>query len=134
MIEIRACTPDDAAAVSTQLSELGNTVPIREATENVQELSKNRVAAGNLLDRSSPVANSLLAASPFAPAAPRADAPRGAAVLRFEPEPTRGSSLAVRGSACRWATDHKRRKVFDNKQDARAVSLPGEVWRGCARP
>jgi hypothetical protein len=25
------------------------------------------------------------------------------------------------GSACRWSTDDKRRKVFDNKQDARAV-------------
>jgi hypothetical protein len=40
MIEIRACTPDDAAAVSTLLSELGYTVPIRQATENVQELGK----------------------------------------------------------------------------------------------
>ena len=40
MIEIRACTPDDAAAVSTLLSELGYTVPIRQATENIQELSK----------------------------------------------------------------------------------------------
>jgi hypothetical protein len=25
------------------------------------------------------------------------------------------------GSACRWSTDHRRRKVFDNKQDVRAV-------------
>jgi hypothetical protein len=25
------------------------------------------------------------------------------------------------GSHCRWSTDHNRRKVFDNKQDARAV-------------
>jgi hypothetical protein len=25
------------------------------------------------------------------------------------------------GSACRWSTDHKRRKVFDNKHDARDV-------------
>jgi hypothetical protein len=25
------------------------------------------------------------------------------------------------GSACRWSTDHKRRKVFDNRHDARAV-------------
>ena len=40
MIEIRACTPDDAAAVSTLLSELGYTVSIRQATENIQELSK----------------------------------------------------------------------------------------------
>ena len=40
MIEIRACTPDEAAAVSTLLSELGYTVPIRQATENIQELSK----------------------------------------------------------------------------------------------
>ena len=40
MIEIRACTPDDAAAVSTLLSELGYTVPIRQATENIQELGK----------------------------------------------------------------------------------------------
>jgi hypothetical protein len=40
MIEIRACTPDDAAAVNALLSELGYTVPIRQATENIQELSK----------------------------------------------------------------------------------------------
>ena len=40
MIEIRACTPDDAAAVSTLLNELGYTVPIRQATENIQELRK----------------------------------------------------------------------------------------------
>jgi hypothetical protein len=25
------------------------------------------------------------------------------------------------GTACRWSTDHKRRKVFDSKHDARAV-------------
>ena len=25
------------------------------------------------------------------------------------------------GSACRWSTDYKRRKVFDNMHDARAV-------------
>lgn len=25
------------------------------------------------------------------------------------------------GSACRWTTDHKRRKVFDYEHDARAV-------------
>jgi hypothetical protein len=25
------------------------------------------------------------------------------------------------GSACRWSTDHNRRKVFDNKHNARAV-------------
>ena len=43
MIEIRACTPDDAAAVGTLLSELGYTVPIRQATENIQELSKTGV-------------------------------------------------------------------------------------------
>ena len=43
MIEIRACTPDDAAAVSTLLSELGYTVPIRQATENIQELGKRRI-------------------------------------------------------------------------------------------
>jgi GNAT superfamily N-acetyltransferase len=40
MIEIRACTPDDAPAVSTLLSELGYTVATRQATENIQELSK----------------------------------------------------------------------------------------------
>jgi hypothetical protein len=40
MIEIRTCTPDDAAAVSTLLGELGYTVPVRQATENIQELSK----------------------------------------------------------------------------------------------
>jgi hypothetical protein len=40
MIEIRACTPDDAAAVSTLLAELGYTVSIRQATEQVRELSK----------------------------------------------------------------------------------------------
>lgn len=40
MIEIRACTLDDAAAVSTLLGELGYTVPVRQATENIQELSK----------------------------------------------------------------------------------------------
>jgi predicted N-acetyltransferase YhbS len=40
MIEIRACTPDDAAAVSTLLSELGYTVPIRQASENIRALSK----------------------------------------------------------------------------------------------
>ena len=25
------------------------------------------------------------------------------------------------GRACRWSTDHNRQKVFDNKEDARAV-------------
>jgi hypothetical protein len=25
------------------------------------------------------------------------------------------------GSNCRWSTDHKRQKLFDHKQDARAV-------------
>jgi hypothetical protein len=25
------------------------------------------------------------------------------------------------GSACRWSTDHSRRRMFDNKHDARAV-------------
>jgi GNAT superfamily N-acetyltransferase len=40
MIEIRACTPDDAVAVSTLLGELGYTVSIRQATEHVRELGK----------------------------------------------------------------------------------------------
>ena len=40
MIEIRACTPDDSAAASTLLGELGYTVPIRQATEQIAELSK----------------------------------------------------------------------------------------------
>ncbi|MBV8506320.1 MAG: GNAT family N-acetyltransferase [Alphaproteobacteria bacterium] len=40
MIEIRACTPDDAVAVSTLLGELGYIVSIRQATEHVRELSK----------------------------------------------------------------------------------------------
>jgi hypothetical protein len=41
MIEIRACTPDDSAAVSTLLGELGYTVSIRQATEYIQELSRS---------------------------------------------------------------------------------------------
>jgi GNAT superfamily N-acetyltransferase len=40
MIEIRACTPDDAVAVSALLGELGYTVSIRQATEHVRELGK----------------------------------------------------------------------------------------------
>jgi GNAT superfamily N-acetyltransferase len=40
MIEIRACTPDDAVAVSTLLGELGYTLSIQQATEHVRELSK----------------------------------------------------------------------------------------------
>ncbi|MGA7260191.1 MAG: GNAT family N-acetyltransferase [Stellaceae bacterium] len=40
MIEIRACTPDDAVAVSTLLGELGYTVSVQQATEHVRELSK----------------------------------------------------------------------------------------------
>ena len=40
MIEIRACTPEDSAAVSTLLGELGYTVSIRQATEQVTELGK----------------------------------------------------------------------------------------------
>ena len=40
MIEIRPCTSDDAAAVSTLLGELGHTVSIRQAAEQVAELSK----------------------------------------------------------------------------------------------
>jgi GNAT superfamily N-acetyltransferase len=39
MIEIRPCTPDDAVTVSTLLGELGYTVSIRQATEQVAELS-----------------------------------------------------------------------------------------------
>jgi len=40
MIEIRTCTPDDSAAVITLLGELGYTISLRQATENVRELSK----------------------------------------------------------------------------------------------
>jgi hypothetical protein len=40
MIEIRPCTPDDAVTVSTLLGELGYTVSIRQATEQVAELSR----------------------------------------------------------------------------------------------
>jgi GNAT superfamily N-acetyltransferase len=40
MMEIRACTPDDSAAVSTLLGELGYIVSIRQAAEQVAELSK----------------------------------------------------------------------------------------------
>ena len=40
MIEIGACTPEDSAAVSTLLDELGYTVSIRQATEQVTELGK----------------------------------------------------------------------------------------------
>ena len=40
MNEIRACTPEDSAAVSTLLGELGYTVSIRQATEQVTELGK----------------------------------------------------------------------------------------------
>ena len=40
MIEIRGCTPEDSAAVSTLLDELGYTVSIRQATEQVTELGK----------------------------------------------------------------------------------------------
>ena len=40
MIEIRVCTPEDSAAVSTLLDELGYTVSIRQATEQVTELGK----------------------------------------------------------------------------------------------
>ncbi len=42
MIEIRACTPDDAVAVSTLLGELGYTVSIRHATEHVRGSAKLR--------------------------------------------------------------------------------------------
>ena len=40
MIEVRACTPDDAVAVRTLLGELGYAVSLRQATKHVQELSK----------------------------------------------------------------------------------------------
>ena len=40
MIEIRLCRSDDAVAVSTLLGELGYTISIRQATEQVAELSK----------------------------------------------------------------------------------------------
>ena len=40
MIEIRACTPGDSAAVSNLLGQLGYTVSIRQTTEQVAELSK----------------------------------------------------------------------------------------------
>ncbi|HEY1430576.1 MAG TPA: GNAT family N-acetyltransferase [Stellaceae bacterium] len=42
MIEIRPCTSDDGVAVSTLLGELGYAVSIRQATEQVVELSKTR--------------------------------------------------------------------------------------------
>ena len=66
MIEIRACTPDDAAAVTTLLSDLGYTVPIRQATENIQELGKTgadpifvavRGRSGSWASRNTPVSN-----------------------------------------------------------------------------
>jgi GNAT superfamily N-acetyltransferase len=40
MIEIRACTPYDAVAVSTLLDELGYTASIRQVTEHIRELGK----------------------------------------------------------------------------------------------
>ena len=40
MIEIRPCVSDDAVAVSTLLGELGYTVSIRQATEQIAELGK----------------------------------------------------------------------------------------------
>ena len=40
MIEIRPCTPDDAIAISTLLGELGYTVSIEQATEQIAELSR----------------------------------------------------------------------------------------------
>ena len=40
MIEIRPCTSDDAVAVSTLLGELGYTVSIEQATEQIAELSR----------------------------------------------------------------------------------------------
>jgi GNAT superfamily N-acetyltransferase len=40
MIETRACTPDDAVAVSTLLGELGYTISVQQATEHIRELSK----------------------------------------------------------------------------------------------
>jgi ribosomal protein S18 acetylase RimI-like enzyme len=43
MIEIRPCTSDDAVAVSTLLGELGYTVSVRQATEQVTELRKTGV-------------------------------------------------------------------------------------------
>jgi hypothetical protein len=44
MIEIRACTPDDAAAVSTLLSELGYTVP----TDRRQRTFKSSAKPGRI--------------------------------------------------------------------------------------
>jgi GNAT superfamily N-acetyltransferase len=40
VIEIRACTPHDAVAVSTLLGELGYTVSAKQATEQIAELSQ----------------------------------------------------------------------------------------------
>jgi ribosomal protein S18 acetylase RimI-like enzyme len=40
MIQIRPCTPDDAAAVSALLGELGYTISPSQAAENVRELCK----------------------------------------------------------------------------------------------
>ncbi len=40
MIEVRACTPDDAVAVSALLGELGYTVAMQQAKDGVLELSK----------------------------------------------------------------------------------------------
>ena len=40
MIAIRTCTPEDAAAVSVLLGELGYTISLPQATENLRELCK----------------------------------------------------------------------------------------------
>jgi len=42
MTEIRACTPDDAIAVSTLLRELGYPVSPEQAAENIRQLGETR--------------------------------------------------------------------------------------------
>ena len=50
MIEIRACTPDNAAAVSILLSELGYKVPIHDCAVKVSPQRKGGVRGTELID------------------------------------------------------------------------------------
>ena len=62
MIEIRACTPDDAAALSTLLSELGYTVPIGQATRTSEDEGRVEPARPDQqLDQSHPGTGTLTA-------------------------------------------------------------------------
>ena len=92
MNEIRACAPDDAAAVTTLLSELGYTVPIRQATENSKSSAKPGRRCNSFVTSAARISAVRCACACLQTAS--RDVPKRSATARFE------SPVAIARSIC----------------------------------